>query len=240
MAIKQPLNNTKELVDYLKIPEENYIYFYHTNEKFVIPVDPDAVSDSMSASFASNTPLSRSAPIYSYQNSGPRVVSVNFTLHRDLNNQFNPKLAKKTNEDATELLITNLDKMVLPDYNSAGKIVNPPIVALKLRDDIYIKGIVTQTSHTYQLPIIEYGGKSKYAVVGLNFSVSEITPYSASILPKVGQFRNTSGISKSTYKANTSTGTKNTGNAKSNAVTSSNKSSSGRGGGLNTNSNANR
>lgn len=180
----------------LKVPEENYIYFHHTNTKIIIPVDPEAISDSMGASFASNSPLSRSAPIYSYQNSGPRTVSVNFTLHRDLCNQFN-----NLNYDAVEALIINLDQMVLPDYNSAGKIVNPPLVSLKLRDDIFIKGIVTQTSHTYQLPIIEYFGKTRYAVVGLNFSVNEVTPYSASIIPKIGQYRNSSGLSLRTNSA---------------------------------------
>lgn len=176
----------------LNIPEENYIYFHHTNTKLIIPVDPDAISDSMGASFASNFPLSRSAPIYSYQNSGPRTVAVNFTIHRDLCNEYN-----NLGYDAVDALITNLDQMVLPDYNAAGKIVNPPVVSLKLRDDIFIKGIVTNCSHTFQLPIINYGTEDspsfKYAVVGLNFAVSETTPYSASIIPNIGQYRNGSG-----------------------------------------------
>lgn len=172
----------------LNIPEENYVYFHHTSTKIIIPVDPDAISDSMSASFASNTPLSRSAPIFSYQNSGPRTVSVNFTLHRDICNEYN-----NLGYDCVDALIMNLDQMVLPDYNSAGKIVNPPVVSLKLRDDIFIKGIVSACSHTFQLPIVEYFGKNKYALVGLNFSVTETTPYSASILPNIGQYRNGSG-----------------------------------------------
>lgn len=172
----------------LNIPEENYVYFHHTNTKIIIPVDPDAISDSMGASFAQNTPLSRSAPIFSYQNSGPRTVSVNFTLHRDICNEYN-----NLGYDCVDALIMNLDQMVLPDYNSAGKIVNPPVVSLKLRDDIFIKGIVNQCSHTFQLPIIEYFGKNKYAVVGINFGITEVTPYSASILPNIGQYRNGSG-----------------------------------------------
>lgn len=186
----------------LSIPEENYIYFHHTGLGIIIPVDPDAISDSTSASFPSSTPLSRSAPIYSYQNSGPRSVGVNFTVHRDLCNEYN-----NLSQDAVDLLINNLDQAVLPDYNSAGKIVNPPVVSLKLRDDIFIKGIVTTMSHTFSLPIINYNGKNKYAVVGFNFSVQEVTPYSASILPRIGQYRNVSGIITG------STGTANTGNA---------------------------
>lgn len=173
----------------LSIPEENYIYFHHTGLGIIIPVDPESISDSMSASFPSQTPLSRSAPIYSYQNSGPRTVSVNFTVHRDLCNEYN-----NLGYDAVDVLINNLDQAVLPDYNSMGKIVNPPVVSLKLRDDIFIKGVVSTMSHTFSLPIINYGGKNKYAVVGFNFSVNEITPYSASILPTIGQYRNVSGI----------------------------------------------
>lgn len=170
----------------LRIPTENYIILHHINKKFIIPVDPDAISDNMGVSFAENMPLSRSAPIYSYQNSGPRTVQVQFTLHRDLCKEFNPG-----EEDMVEELITNLNALVLPDYDSANKIVNPPLVSLQIRDEIYIKGVVTgSVGISYNLPIINYGTADravyKYALVNINFSVSEITPYSASILPKVG------------------------------------------------------
>ena len=169
----------------LRIPTENYIVLHHINKKFIIPVDPDAISDGMSASFAENMPLSRSAPIYSYQNSGPRTVQVSFTLHRDLCKEFNPG-----EEDMVEELVTNLNALVLPDYDSANKIVNPPLVSLQIRDEIYIKGIVNNVGITYNLPIINYGTADKalfkYALVNINFGVSEITPYSASILPRVG------------------------------------------------------
>ena len=103
---------------------DNYITFHHTGKSYVIPVDPDSVADQMSASFASNFPLSRSAPIYSYQNSGPRTVQVSFTLHRDLCKEFNPDT-----EDMVEELINNLEGMVLPDYNEANKIGSAAFLA---------------------------------------------------------------------------------------------------------------
>lgn len=213
----------------LNVPEENYIHFHHTNTTIIIPVDPDAVSDGMSASFASNFPLSRSAPIYSYQNSGPRTVSVNFTLHRDLCNQFN-----NLSYDAVDSLIMNLDQMVLPDYNSAGKIVNPPVVSFKLRNDIFIKGIVTACSHTFQLPIINYGTDVapayKYAVVGLNFSVSEVTPYSASILPGIGQYRDGTGWTDSSFSSIASGMAAGTGTVTGNTGTTTSPSGGGGGG----------
>lgn len=162
-----------------RIPTENYIIFHHTGKSFVIPVDPDSITDNMSASFASNFPLSRSAPIYSYQNSGPRTVQVSFTLHRDLCKEFNPG-----STDMVEELINNLEALVLPDYEKANKVVNPPIVSLKIRDEIYIKGVVTGgIGKTFNLPILNYDGESKYALVNLNFSISEVEPQTASILP---------------------------------------------------------
>jgi hypothetical protein len=100
-------------------------------------------------------------------------------------NQFNPK-----DKDAVDLLIKNLEACVLPTYQEAAKVVNPPIVSVKIRDEIYIKGIVTNVGKNYKLPIINYGKRGgtnfKYALVNLNFGVQEITPIDASILMKKG------------------------------------------------------
>lgn len=184
-------------------PTDCYVTLHHIGKTFILPVDPDAVSDSMNVSFAENNPLSRSAPIYSYQNSGPRTVSATWTLHRDLCREFNPDWAK-AGEDPVDLLVTNLDALVLPDYNAANKIVNPPLVSLKIRDEIYIKGVVTgSVGITYNLPIINYGTEDapsyKYAIITISFGVNEITPYSASILPSVGgKFRGPYNLTSST------------------------------------------
>ena len=165
----------------LIIPPDNYIIFHHTGAHYTIPVDPDSITDSMAASFAQNSPLSRSAPIYSYQNSGPRTVQITFTLHRDLCKEFNPN-----STDMVEELITNLEGMVLPDYESANKVVNPPVVSLKIRNEIFIKGVVTSgVSKNFQLPLLNYNGAFQYALVTLSFSISEVEPFSASILPGI-------------------------------------------------------
>ena len=198
----------KEHQGMLAIPTDNYIALHHTGQVLVLPVDPDAISDTMNVSFAESNPLSRSAPIYSYQNSGPRSVQTTWTLHRDLCREFNPELAAR-GEDPIDLLVTNLDALVLPEYNDANKLVNPPLVSLKIRDEIYIKGVVTgSVGVTYNLPIINYGTDTapryKYAMVTISFGISEITPYSASILPSVGgKYRNGSGFSS--IKSGTST-----------------------------------
>ena len=185
MAIKFDFKNPpKDVKNKLKAPKSNWIYFHHLKRGIYIPVDPESITDSMSANWASSTPLSRSAPIYSYQNSGPRTVQFNFTLHRDLVNEFNPG-----ETDSVDKLINELEACVLPDYKETGKIVNPPIVSVQLRDEIYIKGIVGSVSKMYHLPIINYNGKDKYALVDISFQVSEVTPYSASIIKGMGSFR---------------------------------------------------
>lgn len=170
------------------VPSDNYIYFHHTDKLIIIPVDPEAVTDSMGAGWAASTPLSRSAPIYSYQSSGPRSIQLAFNVHRDLMKQFNPG-----EKDAVEALIKNLEACVLPTYKEANKIVNPPIVSVKIRDEIYIKGVVSSVGKNFQLPIINYGSskssKFKYALVNINFNVQEITPYDASIIAKKGGYR---------------------------------------------------
>lgn len=173
----------------LAIPNDNFIYFHHINKLIIIPVDPTSIADSMGASFSQSTPLSRSAPIYSYSNSGPRTVQVAFRLHRDLCREFNPG-----KEDAVDSLIQWLEAGVLPDYREAGKIVNPPLVSLKIRDTIYIKGVISgSVGKTFDLPIIDYGSNGhhnfKHALVSINFQISEVKPFSASIIGKYGPYR---------------------------------------------------
>lgn len=187
-ALVQPQVHKKKPTGYdQNTPKDNVLHFLHTGKSIILPIDPSGVSDSMSASFASSTPLSRSAPIYSYSGSGPRTVGVSFQFHRELVQEYNVK--GKEDYDACDDLIMSLEQAVLPDYNSASKMVNPPVVALKLRDEIYIKGVVTNVQKTFDLPILHINGKDKYAMVNLSFSISEITPQTASIVPKVGAYR---------------------------------------------------
>lgn len=182
-------NNRKDPQAGASIPTDNYIYFHHLGRSITIPVDPQNLTDGLSASWASSTPLSRSAPIYSYQNSGPRSVQFSFQLHRDLVKQFNPDWG----EDPVDELITNIEACVLPTYKETGKIVNPPIVSVKIRDEIYIKGVVSNVTKNFDLPLIYYASAThpgyKYAVVSISFSVNEVTPQDASIISKTGGYR---------------------------------------------------
>lgn len=173
---------------------ENYIYLYHIDKYIILPSFVDSVSDSQPATFAVSNPLARSAPIYSYSYSGPRRVQVNFNLHRELMYQINRELNQiptlNPNEDYVDLFIKYIQAASLPSYKAAAKMVNPPIVALRLGNDIFIKGVVEGgVGITYQYPILEDG---RYALVSINFSVSEMDPYDANTVLTTGSFRSVS------------------------------------------------
>ena len=74
---------------------DNYIYLHHLAKYIVLPSFIDSVTDSQSATFNMATPLSRTAPIYSYSHSGPRTVQVTFDLHRDLLYDINKNNTKQ-------------------------------------------------------------------------------------------------------------------------------------------------
>ena len=171
---------------------ENYIYLYHTDTLIIVPEYADSINDSMSVQFTSSTPLSRSAPIYSYESSGPRSLQVSFKLHRDMMNQLNrdnPKIPATNliGEDYVDLMIRQIQGAALPAYAVSQKMVNPPMVAVRLGDDIFIKGVVNgAVSVSYEYPILSNG---KYACVMMGFTINEVDPYDAHTAMQYGSFR---------------------------------------------------
>lgn len=169
---------------------ENYIYMYHVKQFIVIPTYPDSLSDSLDVNFNSSPLMSRSAPIYSYSNSGPRQISVSLQLHRDLITLVNKDVSNipvTVNEDYVDVLIKQIQAIALPVYNATEKIVDPPQIAVRFGNDIFIKGIVQgAVSVDYETPILE---GNKYAQVKLQFTVVEIDPYDAPQVMSSGSFR---------------------------------------------------
>ena len=169
---------------------DNYIYLYHLDKFLVIPTYPDSLQDNMGVTFSSQTPLSRSAPIYSYANSGPRSMSITLNLHREMFNQINysrSNFAKDLSDDYVDLLIKHMHAMALPVYGASSKLVDPPMIAIRFGNDIFCKGVVTGTvSVDYNLPIISNG---KYASVGIGFTISEVDPYDAQTVITQGSYR---------------------------------------------------
>lgn len=172
---------------------ENYIYMYHTDTFIILPIYPDSVQDMMGAKFTSTTPLMRSAPIQSYNSSGPRTVQATFNLHRDMMSQVNYQRSNvklDIGDDYIDVLVRQIQGAVIPKYNASEKMVNPPMVAMRLGDDIFIKGVINgDVGLTYVLPIININGKDKYAQVQVSFSITEVDPYDAETVMQIGSFR---------------------------------------------------
>ena len=168
----------------------NYIYLYHTDQFLILPTYPESIQDTINSTFASSNPLARSAPIYAYSYSGPRSMQIQLSLHREMMTQINYNTSNfvvELGDDYIDTLIKQLQAIALPKYSSASKMVNPPQIALRFGNEIYIKGVVNGgISVTYSGPILE---NDKYAVVNVSFTVYEVDPYDAVTVQQGGSFR---------------------------------------------------
>lgn len=173
--------------------EENYIYISHLDEKlryWRIPCCPDVITDSMGSTFGETNALGRTAPVFTYSHSGPRTVTINLDLHRDMMDEVNTGVSNVElglDEDYIDNLIKALQAISVPKYNLSNKAIEPPLVALRLSNEVFIKGVVNQAiSLTYKLPLLANG---KYAWVSLSLQVSEVDPYDSTEVYKNGSFR---------------------------------------------------
>ena len=169
---------------------ENYIYLYHTQQFLLLPTYPEQITDSLSASFIPTSPLSRSAPIFSYANSGPRTMQINLSLHRDMMWNLNYGVSNfkiDAGEDYIDQLVKSIQAIALPKYSSSIKMVEPPMVAIRFGNEIYLKGIISgAVSITYSGPI---GEDNKYKKIDIGFTLNEIDPYDAETVQLGGSFR---------------------------------------------------
>jgi hypothetical protein len=144
----------------------------------------------MTANFSEQNALGRTAPVYTYNNSGPRTVQINLFLHRDMMDDINTGISNSKlgeGEDYVDNLLKALQSIALPKYNLQNKAIEPPMVALRISNEIFIKGIVSQSiSLTYKKPILTNG---KYAIVELSLTIAEVDPYDATTVYKNGGFR---------------------------------------------------
>jgi hypothetical protein len=173
--------------------DDNYIYISHLDEGFKfwkLPTWPDAVTDTMQSNFAQTNALGRTAPVYTFSNSGPRTVQIAIPLHRDIMDDVNLGISNTQlgeGEDYVDNLLKALQSIAVPRYNLQNKAVEPPLVAIRLSNEIFIKGIVSgPIGITYAKPILSNG---KYAKVDLSITVSEVDPYDATSVFKNGGFR---------------------------------------------------
>lgn len=212
---------------------DNYIYIHHTDTLVVIPTFPEQINDTTNTTYNPTNIMGRSAPIYTYTGSGPRSVDISLKLHRDLMNSVNTDIvipsgiddtykteyeklqARIKRQDYMELLIKELQSIALPSYTTAAKMINPPLVTIRIGDEIFCKGIVDGgVSVAYSGPIlgnavyneltgeIQYVqdakgnftnqriiGKGKYALADIQFKVTEVDPYDADLVRQQGGMR---------------------------------------------------
>lgn len=177
---------------------ENYIYISHLGETghwWWLPCCPETIQDSMESTFNSTTALGRSAPVFTYSQSGPRTVQIEIQLHRDIMDLINQNVKApwptsynvSSGEDYTDSLIRALQSISVPKYAVSEKAVEPPLVAMRLSNEVFIKGIVNgNIGLEYGLPIISGG---KYAQVRLSITITEVDPYDATTVFTNGSFR---------------------------------------------------
>ena len=189
---------------------DNYIYLYHLpgdsstdmGQFVVLPTYPESYTENLQSSFASESILARSAPIFAYSNSGPRTISINLSLHRDMMQQLNlgvSNLQVELGDDYVTTLINKLQAVCLPKYDYGNKMVNPPMVAVRFGNEFFIKGVVNGgITTTGKLPLLPNG---KYAQVEIGFTVSEVDPYDAETVVNYGQLRGlSSSLERNLYK----------------------------------------
>ena len=184
MATKKP---------FASVLEDNYIYISHLDEGFQfwkLPTWPDTVTDTMTSSFQATNALGRTAPVYTFSNAGPRTVQIAIPLHRDIMDEVNIGISNVKlgdGEDYVDNLLKALQAIAVPKYNLQNKAVEPPLIAIRLSNEIFIKGVVTSgIGITYSKPILSNG---KYARADLNITVSEVDPYDATSVFENGGFR---------------------------------------------------
>ena len=184
--------------------EDSYIYLYHTDEFVLLPTLPESISDSMQTTFAETNALARSAPVFTFSHAGPRTVQMTLSLHRDMMQQVNygvSNLNIEVGDDYVDSLIKKIQSISVPNYRDASKSVIPPMVAVRLSNEVFVKGIVNSNiGVTYNKPILRNG---KYASVAITFSVTEVDPYDANTIAEKGSFRGITRLNLSKlYKEN--------------------------------------
>ena len=169
-----------------------YIYISHLDlpeqaKYWQLPGYPDEVTDNMPSEFAASTALGRSAPVYTFSNAGPRSIQLTLNFHRDMFEEMVSNVTPRDGEDKAESFIHALQAIAVPKYNLSNKAIEPPLVAVRLGREVFIKGVVTSGINvTFGKPILV---NEKYATIKISFTISEVDPYDSTTVFQNGSFR---------------------------------------------------
>lgn len=163
----------------------SYLYLYHLDKQFNIPVMPDPISNTLGVSFSQEKILGRSAPQITFSNSGPRTQNVTLVLHRQL-----MALENNRNEDVVDDLINALQASTLPKYADSYRAVIPPSILLRFGNESCIRGVVQDSISIQSSGAWLKNGKMSIETV--SFSIVEIQPFSAEYAYQNGLLRSIS------------------------------------------------
>ena len=117
-------------------------------------------------------------------------MTITLRLHRDMMWDLNygvSNLNLEIGEDYIDTLLKQIQAIALPKYAASTKMVNPPMVAIRFGNEIYLKGVVVGgVGIDYSGPI---GSDNKYKEVTISFTLNEVDPYDASSVQIGGSFR---------------------------------------------------
>ena len=148
-----------------------------------MPCYPDSIEDGVNAEYSETNLLGRSEPFLIYNYTTGRKLSFTFNMHREMTES----------EDEIEKIVKVIESGVYPQY---GSDIAPQKVDVKIGNQIYISGVMTNERTTWSGPIDKNTDKNgnaydKYNLVSVNFTVVESTnnPKSASDIAKIGGYR---------------------------------------------------
>lgn len=164
---------------------DSYIYLYHLDKQFNIPVTPDPITNTLPVSFNTEKILGRSAPQITFSNAGPRTQNVTLVLHRQL-----AALENNGNENAVDDLINALQAATLPKYADSYRAVIPPSLLIRFGNESCIRGVVSDSVSVQSSGAWLKNGKMSIATI--SFSIMEVQPYSAEYAMLNGSLRSIS------------------------------------------------
>ena len=138
------------------------------------PCYPDSISDSNQASFNPVPILGRAEPFQYYTSSGPRTVSVKFTMHQEM-------VRSGIGINYVHKLTAFIESACYPRYNNSGIAANK--VVFHCGKDIHIEGIISNVNTDHSGPILDMNDASnslpmslnqRYAMTEISFSVTEV------------------------------------------------------------------
>ena len=122
--------------------------------------------------------MGRSEPFQVYHNSGPRSIDFSFRMHREMTN----------NIAEIEEIVRYIESAVYPNYSASDNGVAAVKVSVRIGNVIYITGVMTSQSTTWDGPI---GPDHKYNIVNVSFGITESTgnPKTSQTISQIGGFR---------------------------------------------------